>query len=98
MEWRSSSTSTVSIKGRISRARSSSRGAARASEHGRIPEAVHIFVNEAGSGGLARVESGEGGQVDETECDPAARRPEILTQEPVEDDGAGEFVPVRQSR
>ena len=74
IECRSSSTSTrVDQRADLARAVEFDR-MARAVQHGRVPHAVDVLVDEARCGGLARIEAFERGEIDEAEGQPAARR------------------------
>jgi hypothetical protein len=63
---------------------------------GRVPDAVHVLVQEAGCGGVFGVETGEGGQVGEHQAQAAAHRAHVLAKQAIEHDGAGDLVAVQQ--
>ena len=71
-------------------------GAARAVEHGLVPDAVEVLVEEAGGGRLRRVEASEGGEVGEADGELAACRAEGAAQHAVERYSTGDLVTVDQ--
>src|ERR1700757_4570187 len=58
-----------------------------------VPYAVDVLIDEAGCGGLARIETFIRGEIDEAECQLAAYWRNAGRQQPIEHDGAGDLIP-----
>ena len=69
---------------------------ARPSEHVGRPEAVEILVDAARRERISRIETLVRGDVGEDDGQCPARGPQAFAQEPIERDGAADFVAVRQ--
>src|SRR5579883_3046027 len=65
-------------------------------QHRRIPEPVHILIDKARGSGLARVEAGEGGEIDEAEGDPSTLRPELHLEQAGKRDRPCDLIAVRE--
>ena len=71
-------------------------GMPRAVQERDVPDPVHVLVEEARRGRPLRIEPVERGQVEEAERQFPAGRRQAGPQQPVQHDGAGEFVAVHQ--
>src|ERR1700733_15436914 len=67
-------------------------------QHGRIPNAIDILIDEARCGWLLWIEPLICGDIGETECQFAARRRKTLSQQSVEHDGARDLIAVPNAK
>ena len=98
IECRSKSQSALSISGRSSRARSSSRDWRGPVQRGRIPKAVEILVQVAARLRLRRIEAAIGLRVDERQRQPARSRSDAAFEQPQQSPGPAQLVAVDQRR